>query len=74
MNIFIKVCYKYLPCVDRTDRKRIEFIEGLGREKKADCIEAALAAADYAWKMDNKEDMTWATLEGGAYVKSDIPT
>ena len=60
--------------VDSTERKRMEYIEGLGREKKANCIEAALAAADYASKLDNHEDMTWATLEGGAHVKGDIPT
>ena len=67
-------CKLYLPHVNSTDRERSQFIEGLGTEKKADCIEAALAAADYAWKMDNNEDMTWATLEGGAYAKGDIPT
>ena len=67
-------CKPYRLRVDSTDRERMEFIEGLGREKKADCIEAALAAADYAWKIDNHEDMTWATLEGGAHVKGDIPT
>ena len=74
MDKILAHCKPYLPRVDSTDRKRIQFIECLGQEKKADCIEAALAAADYAWKMDNNEDMTWATLEGGAYVKGDIPT
>ena len=67
-------CKSYRLRVDSTERKRMEYIEGLGREKKADCIEAALAAADYASKLDNHEDMTWATLEGGAHVKGDTPT
>ena len=59
--------------VNTEDQNRIESINALGR-KKADLIEAALAAADYAYKIDNHQDMTWATLEGGAYVKSDLPT
>ena len=74
MDKILAHCKLYLPHVSSTDRERSQFIEGLGTEKKADCIEAALAAADYAWKMDNNEDMTLATLEGGAYAKGDIPT
>ena len=74
VNKLLHHCQDTLKYIDSKSHERIRFIAGLGREKKADCIEAALAAADYAWKMDNQEEMTWATLAGGAHVKGDIPT
>ena len=74
VNKLLHHCQDTLKRIDSKSHSRIQFLAGLGREKKADTIEAALAAADYAWKIDNREDMTWATLAGGAYVKGDIPT
>ena len=74
VNKLLHHCQDTLKYIDSKSHDRIQFLAGLGREKKADTIEAALAAADYACKMANKEEMTWATLTGGAHVNSDIPT
>ena len=74
VNKLLHHCQDILQRIDSKSRDRIQFLASLGREKKADTIEAALAAADYACKMANNEEMTWATLTGGAHVNSDIPT
>ena len=74
VNKLLNHCQEFFHRIDSKSRDRIQFLASLGREKKADTIEAALAAADYACKMANNEEMTWATLTGGAHVNSDIPT
>ena len=74
VNKLLHHCQDIFQRIDSKSRDRIQFLASLGREKKADTIEAALAAADYACKMANNEEMTWATLTGGAHVNSDIPT
>ena len=45
----------------------------LGGEKRGDCIEAALAAADYAWKMYHGQPWTYKYLKGGAFAVGELP-
>ena len=55
-------------------KNRIQFIKQLNDEHKADLLEANFAAADYAYKMQNGLQYTWATLEGGVHGKGDLHT
>ena len=55
-------------------RSRVEYITQLNQEHKADLVEAALAAADFAYKEQAKEEFTWPTLQGGAHAEGDLPT
>jgi len=55
-------------------KTRIAYIMTLGQDKKRRIVEAALAAADYAYKRENNQEMTWATLQGGACAQGDLPT
>ena len=45
----------------------------LCEEEAADIIAAALAAADYAWKEEQKLPWTWQTLQGGACANGEHP-
>ena len=55
-------------------RSRIGYIAQLKGEEKANLIKAARAAADYAYKVQNGEELTWPTLKGGAHAEGDLPT
>ena len=55
-------------------KNRIQFIKQLNNEHKADLLEANFAAADYAYKMQNDLQYTWATLEGGVHGEGDLHT
>ena len=57
-----------------TTKNRIQFIKQLNNEHKADLLEANFAAADYAYKMQNDLQYTWATLEGGVHGEGDLHT
>ena len=43
-------------------------------EHKGDVVEAALAAADYAYKTQKGVPMMWEDLQGGAHADGDLPT
>ena len=53
-------------------RCRIGYIAQLKREEKANLIEAALAAADYAWKQQEGHAWTWESLRGGVWGDGDL--
>ena len=55
-------------------KMRIAYIMILGLDKIRKILEAALAAADYAYKRENNQGLTWDTLQGGAYAQGDLPT
>ena len=55
-------------------KNRIQFIKQLNNEHKADLLEANFAAADYAYKMQNDLQYTWATLEGGVHGVGELHT
>ena len=55
-------------------RRRVGYIAQLKSEEKANLIKAALAAADYAYKVQKGEELTWPTLKGGAHAEGDLPT
>ena len=53
---------------------QIVLLQNLNREHKGDVVEAALAAANYAYCAQESKPMEWATLEGGAHAEGDLPT
>jgi hypothetical protein len=53
---------------------QIVLLQNLNREHKGDVVEAALAAANYAYCVQESKAMEWATLEGGAHAEGDLPT
>jgi len=53
---------------------RFDFLLRLSEEHQADTIEAALAAADYAYKMEKGLSWTYKDLEGGVWGNGDIPS
>ena len=53
---------------------RFDFLLMLSEEHQADTIEAALAAADYAYKMEKGLSWTYKDLEGGVWGNGDIPS
>ena len=55
-------------------KMRIEYIQQLGQDRKRKILEAALAAADYAYKEHIGQELTWDTLQGGAWAPGDLPT
>ena len=68
-------CSSYLNNERSYERRfRLGYISRLPEEQKADVMEAALAAADYAYKVQNGEELTWPTLKGGAHAEGDLPT
>ena len=54
--------------------QRIVDLQTLNREHKGDVVEAALAAANYAYCVQESKAMEWATLEGGTHAEGDLPT
>ena len=48
--------------------------DSLNDEHKADLLEANFAAADYAFKMQEGQELTWATLQGGVHAVGDLHT
>ena len=63
-----------LPNADDETMQRIANLQQLNREHKGDVVEAALAAANYAYCVQESKPMEWATLEGGAHAEGDLPT
>ena len=59
---------------DDETTKRIVDLQTLNREHKGDVVEAALAAANYAYCVQETKAMEWATLEGGTHAEGDLPT
>ena len=59
---------------DDETTKRIVDLQHLNREHKGDVVEAALAAANYAYCTQEDLPMEWATLKGGAHAEGDLPT
>ena len=59
---------------DDETTKRIVDLQHLNREHKGDVVEAALAAANHAYCVQESKPMEWATLEGGAHAEGDLPT
>ena len=55
-------------------KMRMEYIQQLGQDGKRKILEAALAAADYACKEQNGQQLAWDTLQGGAWAPGDLPT
>ena len=53
---------------------RFECLKQLSEEHRADTIEAALAAADYAYKVEQKLPWTYKDLQGGVWGTGDIPS
>ena len=51
---------------------RIVHLQQLNREHKGDVVEAALAAANYAYCVQESKPMEWAPLEGGAHAEGDL--
>ena len=59
---------------DDETMQRIVNLQQLNREHKGDVVEAALAAASYAYCVQETKAMEWATLEGGTHAEGDLPT
>ena len=75
VNTLLKHCSSYLANERIPARRcRVEYISQLNQEHKADLVEAALAAADFAFKVQVGEEFTWPTLQGGAHAEGDLPT
>ena len=53
---------------------RIQALQLFNMEHKGDVVEAALAAADYAYKTQKGVPMMWEDLQGGAHADGDLPT
>ena len=53
---------------------RFECYRQLNEEHRADCVEAALAAADYAYKVEQQQPWTYEDLQGGVWGTGDIPS
>ena len=54
--------------------KQIAILQGMGHEYRGDCVECALAAADYANAVQNERTFNYALLQGGAFAEGDLPT
>ena len=61
-------------CADVQTQVRIQFLQTFNMEHKGDVVEAALAAADCAYKKQEGVPMMWEELEGGAHADGDLPT
>ena len=62
-----------MPHADDETIQRIVDLQTLNREHKGDVVEAALAAANYAYCAQENLPMEWATLKG-AHAEGDLPT
>ena len=63
--------------LDHANEETMQWIVALpqlNREHKGDVVEAALAAANYAYCAQESKPMEWATLQGGAHAEGDLPT
>ena len=54
--------------------KRLGFLRQRNAEHRADCIEAALAAADFPFKHEHKLAWRYEDLQGGVWGTGDIPS
>ena len=54
-------------------KSRIQNLQGMAAEYRGDVIETALAAAEYAHRIEHKKPITWKNLRGGAYATGDLP-
>ena len=61
-------------CADVQTQVRIQVLQTFNMEHKGDVVEAALAAADYAYKRQEGVPMMWEDLQGGAHADGDLPT
>ena len=61
-------------CADVQTQVRIQVLEMFNMEHKGDVVEAALAAADYAYKVQEGIAMRWEDLRGGAHANGYLPT
>ena len=52
---------------------QIDHLAGMAQGLRGDCIEAALAAAEYAHRVEHGKPITWKWLIGGAYATGDLP-
>ena len=53
---------------------RLQCLRELNPEHRADCIEAALAAAHFAFKHEHKLAWRYEDLQGGVWGTGDIPS
>ena len=75
VNLLLKESKAFLDNEQSQKTKmRLEYIQLLGQDGKRKILEAALAAADYARKVQKGEQLTWDTLQGGAWARGDLPT
>ena len=70
----LRTCHEEVRHADDETIQRIVDLQKLNREHKGDVVEAALAAANYAYCVQESKPMEWATLEGGAHAEGDLPT
>ena len=59
---------------DVATQVRILVLQMFNMEHKGDVVEAALAAADCAYKKQEGVPMMWEDLQGGAHADGDLPT
>ena len=65
---------EHLTAVAPTSMKwRISNLQKMAKETRGDVIETALAAAEYAHRVEHAKPITWKWLIGGAYATGDLP-
>ena len=70
----LEECVALRATVPQALDDQIDHLQRMGEEKRGDCIEAALAAADHAEKKENGKPITYKDMVGGSHAKGDLPT
>ena len=71
-NLLCK-CEDLTAMAPKSMKSRIQNLQGMAAEYRGDVIETALAAAEYAHRVEHAKPITWKWLIGGAYATGDLP-
>ena len=71
-NLLCK-CEDLTAMAPKSMKSRIQNLQGMAAEYRGDVVETALAAAEYAHRVEHAKPITWKWLIGGAYATGDLP-
>ena len=71
-NLLCK-CEDLTAMAPKSMKWRIQHLQKMAAECRGDVVETALAAAEYAHRVEHTKPITWKNLRGGAYATGDLP-